>query len=79
MEESGRVLGWRLGFFFNDAATTEIYTLSLPGALPISASVVCSIAQFGSTRSINAGVASGIAMHAWIRRHAHTQPGPGEV
>jgi tRNA G18 (ribose-2'-O)-methylase SpoU len=29
-----------------------------------------SIAQFGSTRSINAGVASGIAMHAWIRSHA---------
>ncbi|ADD40427.1 TrmH family RNA methyltransferase [Stackebrandtia nassauensis] len=32
--------------------------------------LVCSIAQFGSTRSINAGVASGIAMHAWIRDHA---------
>ncbi len=31
---------------------------------------VCSIAQFGSTRSINAGVAAGIAMHAWIRAHA---------
>lgn len=31
---------------------------------------VYSIAQFGSTRSINAGVAAGIAMHAWIRRHA---------
>lgn len=31
---------------------------------------VLSIAQFGSTRSINAGVASGIAMHAWIRLHA---------
>jgi tRNA G18 (ribose-2'-O)-methylase SpoU len=30
---------------------------------------VLSIAQFGSTRSINAGVASGIAMHAWIREH----------
>jgi tRNA G18 (ribose-2'-O)-methylase SpoU len=30
-----------------------------------------SIAQYGSTRSINAGVASGIAMHAWIRTHAH--------
>lgn len=29
-----------------------------------------SIAQFGSTRSINAGVASGVAMHAWIRQHA---------
>jgi tRNA G18 (ribose-2'-O)-methylase SpoU len=26
-----------------------------------------SIAQYGSTRSINAGVASGIAMHAWIQ------------
>jgi tRNA G18 (ribose-2'-O)-methylase SpoU len=31
---------------------------------------VCSIAMFGSTRSINAGVASGIAMHTWIRQHA---------
>ncbi|RZS37883.1 tRNA G18 (ribose-2'-O)-methylase SpoU [Herbihabitans rhizosphaerae] len=29
-----------------------------------------SIAQFGSTRSINAGVASGIVMHAWVRQHA---------
>ena len=29
-----------------------------------------SIAQFGSTRSLNAGVAAGIAMHAWIRQHA---------
>ena len=30
---------------------------------------VYSIAQFGSTRSINAGVASGIAMHTWVRQH----------
>lgn len=29
-----------------------------------------SIAQFGSTRSINAGVAAGIAMHSWIVTHA---------
>jgi len=29
-----------------------------------------SIAQYGSTRSINAGVASGIAMHAWIQVYA---------
>ena len=36
------------------------------------ASVTVSIAQFGSTRSINAGVAAGIAMHAWIRSHADT-------
>jgi tRNA G18 (ribose-2'-O)-methylase SpoU len=34
------------------------------------AAVTVSIAQFGSTRSINAGVAAGIAMHAWIARHA---------
>lgn len=35
-----------------------------------AARMTCSIAQFGSTRSINAGVAAGIAMHAWIRQHA---------
>jgi len=35
-----------------------------------AASMTVSIAQFGSTRSINAGVAAGIAMHAWIRQHA---------
>jgi tRNA G18 (ribose-2'-O)-methylase SpoU len=34
------------------------------------AELTVSIAQFGSTRSINAGVAAGIAMHAWIRQHA---------
>jgi len=38
------------------------------------ATMVCSIAQYGSTRSINAGVASGIAMHAWIRQHAGPPP-----
>ena len=35
-----------------------------------SAAMTLSIAQFGSTRSINAGVAAGIAMHCWIRQHA---------
>ena len=35
-----------------------------------AAVMTCSIAQFGSTRSINAGVAAGIAMHTWIRQHA---------
>jgi tRNA G18 (ribose-2'-O)-methylase SpoU len=34
-----------------------------------AAEMVCAISQFGSTRSINAGVASGIAMHTWIRQH----------
>jgi len=41
----------------------------------VAASMVCSIAQYGSTRSINAGVASGIAMHAWLRCHAGLPPG----
>jgi tRNA G18 (ribose-2'-O)-methylase SpoU len=31
---------------------------------------VLAISQFGSTRSINAGAAGAIAMHAWIRAHA---------
>jgi tRNA G18 (ribose-2'-O)-methylase SpoU len=35
-----------------------------------AAAMAVSVAQFGSTRSINAGVAAGIAMHAWIRQHA---------
>ncbi len=35
---------------------------------------VLSIAQYGSTRSINAGAAAAIAMHAWIRRHLFHQP-----
>ena len=34
------------------------------------AALTVSIAQFGSTRSINAAVAAGIAMHAWIAQHA---------
>lgn len=37
-----------------------------------SAQATLSIAQYGSTRSINAGVASGIAMHCWIRQHGGT-------
>jgi len=44
-----------------------------PGISPearAAAALTVSIAQFGSTRSINAGVAAGIAMHAWVRQHA---------
>jgi tRNA G18 (ribose-2'-O)-methylase SpoU len=40
-----------------------------------AAALTVSIAQFGSTRSLNAGVAAGIAMHAWIRRHADLATG----
>ncbi len=48
-----------------------------PGLSPTARSavtLVCSISQYGSTRSINAGVASGIAMHTWIRQHADPAP-----
>lgn len=44
-----------------------------PGLTPAAkaaSQMTVSIAQFGSTRSINAGVAAGIAMHGWIRQHA---------
>jgi tRNA G18 (ribose-2'-O)-methylase SpoU len=36
--------------------------------------VVLHIEQFGSTRSLNAGAAAAIAMHAWVRRHHFGQP-----
>lgn len=42
----------------------------LSAAARAACATVCSIAMFGSTRSINAGVASGIAMHTWVRQHA---------
>jgi tRNA G18 (ribose-2'-O)-methylase SpoU len=42
----------------------------LSDAARAASSAVLSIAQFGSTRSINAGAAAAIAMHAWIRQHA---------
>ncbi|PSK97325.1 SpoU rRNA methylase family protein [Murinocardiopsis flavida] len=35
---------------------------------------VLSIAQYGSTRSINAGAAAAVAMHAWVRAHVFDQP-----
>jgi tRNA G18 (ribose-2'-O)-methylase SpoU len=47
----------------------------LSGVARAACDRVFSIAQYGSTRSINAGVASGIAMHAWIRAHGEPPPG----
>ncbi|WP_244328361.1 TrmH family RNA methyltransferase [Yimella sp. cx-51] len=35
--------------------------------------VILHIEQYGSTRSINAGAAAAIAMHAWVRRHVWQQ------
>ena len=65
----------------DDAALPErcvlLFGQAGPGLSPAAreaASLVCSIPQYGSTRSINAGVASGIAMHAWVRTHAAPPP-----
>ncbi|MGY1857395.1 TrmH family RNA methyltransferase [Modestobacter sp. SYSU DS0290] len=52
-----------------------------PGLTPAAsagAALTVSIAQYGSTRSLNAGVAAGIAMHTWIRQHAEP-PAAGET
>src|SRR6266540_6848134 len=52
---------WVLDFFFNDTATTEIYTLSLHDALPILRPVLsCSSPQAASRCSdeIPAGISS---------------------
>src|SRR2546422_4348819 len=43
-----------LFFFFNDTATTEIYTLSLHDALPISGSTASTMFPRGSARSPSA-------------------------
>ncbi|MDQ1698750.1 MAG: hypothetical protein QOG34_613 [Frankiaceae bacterium] len=42
----------------------------LSAAAHEACTAVLHIPQYGSTRSINAGVASGIAMYEWVRRHA---------
>jgi tRNA G18 (ribose-2'-O)-methylase SpoU len=42
----------------------------LSDAARAACATTLSIAQFGSTRSINAGAAAAIAMHAWVREHA---------
>lgn len=47
----------------------------LSAAAREACAVVLSIAQFGSTRSINAGAAAAIAMHTWVRQHAAPPPG----
>jgi len=49
-----------------------------PGLTPEAiraADVVVSIAQFGSTRSINASAAAAIVMHQWVVQHADLEVG----
>src|SRR2546425_6962391 len=58
-------------FFFNDTATTEIYTLSLHDALPIS-KPPCSASSRASTRPPAAGSISAAA--PWTSHHEPTCP-----
>lgn len=41
----------------------------LSDAALAAADMTCAITQYGSTRSLNAGVASGVAMYAWVTQH----------
>jgi len=65
------------------AACVLVFGQEGPGLSPEvrgAATATLSIAQFGSTRSINAGAAAAVAMHAWVRRHAFGQePGPASA
>ncbi len=45
----------------------------LSAAMRAACETVLHITQYGSTRSINAGAAAAVAMHAWVRRHAFDQ------
>ncbi|WP_426574980.1 TrmH family RNA methyltransferase [Aquihabitans sp. McL0605] len=47
----------------------------LSAEMAAACTVICEITQQGSTRSLNAGVASGIAMYAWTRSHGGEGPG----
>src|SRR3712207_8492948 len=58
-------------FFFNDTATTEIYTLSLHDALPISAGVL-GVAHRAAVRQLGGRRIAGRA-----RRHDRDRPGRG--
>lgn len=44
----------------------------LSSELMTGSDAVVQIEQFGSTRSVNVGVAAGIAMYEWVRRHVLT-------
>src|SRR6266480_796543 len=59
-------------FFFNDTATTEIYTLSLHDALPISlhSRVLFELAFFGF--AVLALLAAGSSIAAGVRSEEHT-------
>jgi len=50
-------------------------SVGLSDAVREAADATLAIGQYGSTRSINAGAAAAIAMHAWVRQHADVEAG----
>ncbi|WP_228373135.1 TrmH family RNA methyltransferase [Demequina maris] len=50
-------------------------SVGLSDAVREVAEATLAIAQYGSTRSINAGAAAAIAMHAWVGRHGDIAAG----
>src|SRR5215475_14897375 len=62
-------------FFFNDTATTEIYTLSLHDALPISPRPGLAIRR----HDVAAGVAADVGVHLEAVAGEDRGHGPGEL
>src|SRR2546430_13712688 len=56
------VLTWYCFFFFNDTATTEIYTLSLHDALPISP--LCLTVERDMRKTVEVEIAAELAVDA---------------
>ena len=50
-------------------------SVGLSDAVREAADATLAIAQYGSTRSINAGAAAAIAMHTWVRQHGDIDAG----
>ncbi|MDN4475979.1 TrmH family RNA methyltransferase [Demequina sp. SYSU T00192] len=50
-------------------------SVGLSDAVREVATATLAIGQYGSTRSINAGAAAAIAMHAWVRQHGDIAEG----
>src|SRR3712207_7274859 len=61
-------------FFFNDTATTEIYTLSLHDALPISPSIRTAAASWGAASTRSATTTSSSTAPRWPRRSPPAMP-----
>ncbi|MCB2412483.1 rRNA methyltransferase [Demequina sp. TTPB684] len=54
-------------------------SVGLSDAVREAADATLAIAQYGSTRSINAGAAAAIAMHSWVRQHGDIEAGHAAI